>query len=63
MPKNSILENFLKYSSSEFTPRNNYARGLLGISGIAMGVEVLPLGKSDNVAIPLVVETVLSFIL
>lgn len=35
----------------------------LGISGIAMGVEMLPLGKFDNVVIPLVVGSVLSFIL
>ena len=32
MPKNSIFGNFQKYSSSKFTPRNNYARGLLSIA-------------------------------
>ncbi|MCV0367673.1 MAG: hypothetical protein K5798_10490 [Nitrosopumilus sp.] len=35
----------------------------LGISGIAMSIEILPLGKFDNVVIPLVVGIVLSFIL
>lgn len=35
----------------------------LGMSVLAMSVEVLPLGKFDNLAIPIVVGTVLSFLL
>ena len=35
MPKNSIFGNFQKYSSSKFTPRNNYARGLLSQADVS----------------------------
>ena len=35
----------------------------LGISGLAMTIEILPLGKFDNIAIPLVVGGILTFIL
>ncbi len=56
MPKNSILENFWKYSSSEFTPRNNYARGLIGYDGFKkiLGTKVHVAVESNGLPVSIV---------